>query len=368
MRRLLPRFLIIAGLTGAAAAAGASPAAAACTVKTKPAGAKVVLWANPGCTGGGVVVPNTGDDDRPDFTRFRNANGKLYDVARTRSSVTLAAGYCARFFTRANYGGGAALYCAGRATTHFNIHAIDNAASSMRVCPEASRLQCAKVPRTLPRNPTPQQTANYRASTIVEQESAVNDPLPTDVDASPDAEPDPGIAPLPDPVLQADPAVGVGTGTAEQGAPDLGPLAPVDVLRFDPPGARCSGGSTVGARALRLWMEETAIAQRRRADVYRCSRARGGHVDLDATGRAVDFQPATKAAGLQLVALLLADDASLVRRMGVQEIIYDGTTWTANRPTPAMRPYSGPSPHRTSVHVGLNRLGANLSTSFWVGR
>lgn len=153
------------------------------------------------------------------------------------------------------------------------------------------------------------------------------------------------------------------------GANDLGALGPNDGLRFDRAGRRCSGGSTQGARALRIWLQETAIAQRRQAGIYQCAkRRRGRRWDLHGEGRAVDFQPASRSAAEALVALLLADNHALVRRMGIQEIIYNGRVWSVAQPSPVLRRYRGASPHRRSVHIGLNRKGARMQTSFWVGR
>jgi hypothetical protein len=106
---------------------------------------------------------------------------------------------------------------------------------------------------------------------------------------------------------------------------------------------------------------------------------RGGTtLSLHGEGRAVDYYvdasvPDELALGNRIVQWLLASDAGgnphcTARRLGVQEIIWNHEIWTAGpRRNEGMRPYSGVDPHTTHLHIGQNRLGAAMGTTYWVG-
>lgn len=364
------------------AALGADPAAAACGPGSKKAFAKVELWPNADCTGGSVILGKNGDDV-PNFEQFPNYDGRVLDANNSRSSMAIASGWCVRLFQDKNYGGDSStVFCAtGTGPSTYRIKNLNDLVSSMRVCGNGERGQCNKVP------------------------SAV---APPDVTETPDT--DPGAPTTPPPAQPGDPdpfAGDPGEGGAGGGAAPGGdttvppggdttvppggdttvpggddtfpgetgaaggatPLGPNDGLRFDRAGKRCTKGSTAGARALRTWLGEASVPQRRTADIYRCARkGKDGRRDLHSEGRAVDVQIVNRAAAEGLIELLLADDYDLARRMGVQEIIYNGTVWSAANPSKLLRRYRGKSPHRRSVHIGLNRAGAAMRTSFWAGR
>jgi hypothetical protein len=362
MRRLTHSLLLLCGLIAVGVSVGATPASAACTAGSKNDAAKVQLWADKGCLGGTVSVGFTGDDDRPDFRSFLGRTGDVKNVNNDRSSIAVAGGWCAKFFDPLNYGDGdEGIFCAVGRTDYFDFGALNDRASSMRVCPEDNRGLCNRIPKdgTVPPPPPPPPPVDPCAN-------GACDPPP---DPCANGACDPGT----DPCLEGlcdggDPCLDGGCDGGEGAGAPLGPL---DGLRFDRPGRRCRGSSTAGARALRTWLaDESGIPQKRRGLIYRCGKkpARGKTRDLHAEGRAIDVVPTSEDAALDLITLLLADDFSLARRMGVQEIIYDGRVWSSARPTRQLRRYRGTAPHRKLVHVGLNKRGASMRTSFWADR
>ncbi len=326
------RSLVLAVLTAGAglATVGAGPAAAACTSASKPAGMKVALWERSDCTGSPANIGRSGEDDVPDFTRFPHTE-RVVDVNDDRSSLAVGQGYCVRLFDFKSYGGEASSLFCGAVTkpAAYKLGSLGDRVTSMRTCPADTRNLCnAKLPptTTTPTDPTtPQPPEN--------PDEFPPEDFPPPSDLPPELPPEEG---------PSEPA-------------------PLDPLRFDKASKRCSKGSTTGARALRAWMLETGIARRSTPTIYRCGKRR----DLHSSGRAVDFPARSQDAAQQLIALLSADEFALARRMGVQEIISDGTFWSAAKPSPNLRRYRGKSPHRRSVHVGLNKQGAALRTSYW---
>lgn len=335
MRRAPLVLSLLVGVLSACSAVGASPASAACTAGSKADGAKVQLWADKGCGGNQAQVGFEGEDDRPDFRSFVARSGETKNINNDRSSLGVAGGWCAKLFDPLNYGDGdAGIFCAVGRTTYFDIGALNDRASSMRICPENDRGLCNRIPKS-ELNPMPTPTPDPCADGACEEEL---DPCETE---------------------------GICDEEEEEGEVKL------DSLRADRPGRGCRGSSTKGAKALRAWLrEESGATIRRTAQMYRCAKrpARGKRRDLHSEGRAVDVVPSSEAGALALVAQLLAEDYTLARRMGVQEIIYDGRIWSASKPTRQMRRYRGGSPHRKSVHIGLNKRGASMRTSFWTDR
>ncbi len=60
---------------------------------------------------------------------------------------------------------------------------------------------------------------------------------------------------------------------------------------------------------------------------------------------------------------LLANDAEIFRRAGLEYVIWDGQIFTSTRPQ--WRPYTGTSPHRDHVHFSLSPQAARGETSFY---
>ncbi len=140
-----------------------------------------------------------------------------------------------------------------------------------------------------------------------------------------------------------------------------------------------------GMTALVEWLEHNAEGSS--WGTFRCERWDDGGASLHAEGRAVDWHldsrvPEQRSAGKRLIALLLATDAAgtphaLARRMGVQELIWDCSYWSAG-----MRDFSRYSAcftqrgqrrrrvdpttaHLDHLHIGISKAGAARRTSFW---
>jgi subtilisin family serine protease len=151
----------------------------------------------------------------------------------------------------------------------------------------------------------------------------------------------------------------------------------VDPYRYDPTGQVCADGPAPGTSALRRLLREQF--GERRAGIFNCRPVRGGsRLSLHGEGRAVDYyldahDPSELQIGNRLVQWLLEDDAAgnphvRARRLGVQEIIWNGQIWTtAGHQNEGLRAFSGRDPHTDHVHVGQHRLGAAMRTSFWTG-
>jgi hypothetical protein len=164
----------------------------------------------------------------------------------------------------------------------------------------------------------------------------------------------------------------------------LAPFAdqPLDDARYD--FARgCSRGPARGTLALAAWLEEHT-SRGSLWGIYNCRKVRGSSRSwsLHAEGRALDWKldhrsSADRRAATQLIGLLLARDgagreAALARRMGVQEIVWNCRIWSARSPwwkrsrlCPPGRKVGVTLAHRDHIHIGLNRAGARLRTSFW---
>jgi hypothetical protein len=155
---------------------------------------------------------------------------------------------------------------------------------------------------------------------------------------------------------------------------------PIDGYRYDW-ARRCTGGPQRGALALQGWL--AAHVKGVSWGIYNCRKTRlGSNLSLHAEGRAVDWhldvhKRADRATAYQVIHALLAPDASgrphaLARRMGLQEIIYNCSIWSANVRDGGMRPYSGCKrgvsdtiAHRDHLHLGLNWRGAREQSTFW---
>lgn len=68
-----------------------------------------------------------------------------------------------------------------------------------------------------------------------------------------------------------------------------------------------------------------------------------------------------------LLADLLANDAELARRSGIQYMIFNRRIWTAARHGEGWRDYKGASPHTDHVHFTFSWAAARAETSFYRG-
>jgi hypothetical protein len=122
---------------------------------------------------------------------------------------------------------------------------------------------------------------------------------------------------------------------------------------------------------------------------YRCERWGPREASLHAENRAVDWHldvrvPADRAAARGLIEMLLAPDRTglphaLARRMGVEEIIWDCSYWSAGmdefkrysaclNKNGDVRAHVDPTTaKRDQLHIGMSKAGAAKRTSFWTG-
>ncbi|MCW2997527.1 MAG: hypothetical protein JWN65_1076 [Solirubrobacterales bacterium] len=151
------------------------------------------------------------------------------------------------------------------------------------------------------------------------------------------------------------------------------------------PATRCDRKRKPGVTRLVRWLRLNATGEFWGS--YRCERWGPHEASLHAEGRAVDWHlDAGTAVGRRdaraLIELLLAPDAAgtphaLARRMGVQELIWDCSYWSAGQEefgrlsvcfSKHGRPRHGVSrtaAHRDHIHIGVSRRGAWALTSFW---
>jgi hypothetical protein len=158
---------------------------------------------------------------------------------------------------------------------------------------------------------------------------------------------------------------------------------PIDDYHYDE-AKRCLKRPPAGMLALQEWLEANARGES--WGIMRCEKWGRNSASLHAEGRAIDwhldvYNPVDRRAAKQLIDLLLATDKAgnphaLARRMGIQEIIWDCRSWWSG--SDGMDRYSAcynekgrrvkiddTSAHRDHIHIGLNRAGARMRTSFW---
>ena len=159
---------------------------------------------------------------------------------------------------------------------------------------------------------------------------------------------------------------------------------PIDDYRYDR-AHHCYKRPSKGATAMVAWLTRNARGQF--WGIMRCERLSKESMSLHSEGRAIDWHldassAADRRAARRLIMTLLATDRAgnphaLARRMGVQEIIWNCHSWWSG--SDRMEPYSlcytrkgklrktvdRTLAHRDHVHIGLNRRGARMRTSFW---
>ncbi len=158
-----------------------------------------------------------------------------------------------------------------------------------------------------------------------------------------------------------------------------------DAERYDP-ATRCLRTRRPGVERMVKWLDRNADGVS--WGTYRCELWGRGSASLHAEGRAIDWHLDSRnrqerAAGKRLIRLLLAPDAegtphALARRMGVQELIWDCSYWSAgsdefgrygacygkNRRTRRKR-VNPTVAHMDHIHIGLTKAGAMGRSSFW---
>jgi hypothetical protein len=305
LKRILPLLSLACVLVALAAPAAAR--AAECADGVRKSDVRIQLWKEPGCKGAWIEVPFGGDGDRPDFRRFRHSDGDLYDVDDNRESAVVAVGHCVRFFTDPNYGGRATRLRCGRHADR--SMGMPEGVSSMRACPRVALTLCRRH----------------------------------------------AIA---------------GSGDA----PSSGSL---EDFHFDRPGRypdSCTGGALPGVIRLARLIEERWHSGSVRLG-YTCVQKRPGVTDVHGEGRALDWALDAASAhdlaiGNAIVGWVLADDRNgnryaRARRMGVQEIAWNGRIWTSSRWKEGLRPIRRGDRRRNWVHIAFTWAGARVRTSYW---
>lgn len=149
---------VVAGLLAANVGEAAAGTTAGCKGSAKVEFARVQVFKDADCGGASVVVPKTGDGNRPNFAAFENYDGSVRDVDNSRSSLAIDRGTCVRFFDGANYTGlPSTNICASSGVLFWNLDRFDDRASSMRVCAVGAQAGCgAPAPAPAPKPaPTP---------------------------------------------------------------------------------------------------------------------------------------------------------------------------------------------------------------------
>lgn len=279
-----------------------------------------------------IVKAGDANGDRPDFTKFRNFDGKIYNVSNSRSSVAIAPGTCIRLFDGGNYTGAESnILCAGSGVASFGLFAFDNRTSSMRVCAANSQAQCARGAAPAP--------------------PPVPTPIPT---------PTPTPTPTPAP--------------APNGFPKDVTSAP-DAARYDDAalyngGKNCTGGFTAGAKRLQAWLRANYGAATIQGYNCRPNTADTKRTSIHGVGRASDWFRSAKNAKRRaqvasFTARMTANGAAMARAMGVQYWIWNKKQYSVRGTSVLVRSYGGPNPHTDHVHIEINLAGSKLQTSYW---
>lgn len=160
---------------------------------------------------------------------------------------------------------------------------------------------------------------------------------------------------------------------------------PVERPTYDA-ATRCVRTRRPGVERMLAWLDSNAAGISWGS--YRCELWGQGTASLHAEGRAIDWHldsrvPGQRAAGKRLVRALLATDSrgnrqALARRMGVQELIWDCSYWSAGmddfriyRPCFAAdgrtrrKRVSATIAHHDHIHIGMTKAGAMARSSFW---
>lgn len=170
---------------------------------------------------------------------------------------------------------------------------------------------------------------------------------------------------------------------------ELGPIAgnpadrlvsmPIDDEVYDP-ATHCNPAPHKGVQAAVRWLGRHSNGVNWGS--YRCEKWGRGSASLHAENRAIDWHPASREDAARLIELLLAPDAdgnqhALARRMGVEELIWDCSYWSAGgsdfgtydycfgRNGKRKQHLNPTAAHMDHVHIGFSKAGARGQTSFW---
>jgi hypothetical protein len=159
----------------------------------------------------------------------------------------------------------------------------------------------------------------------------------------------------------------------------------IDAVEYDAASKCTPKAKRPGVDAFVAWLQRNAHGVFWGS--YRCEKWGKGSASLHAENRAIDwhldvYDHAQRAHAGGLIAMLLAPDTAgnphaLARRMGVQEIIWDCSYWSAGmtqfkKYSPCFKKDGRPNKkvdkttaHRDHIHFGMSKAGAAGKTSFW---
>lgn len=142
-----------------------------------------------------------------------------------------------------------------------------------------------------------------------------------------------------------------------------------DVPNWDG-GAHCSGGITVGGRALSTYLRAN-FAGISSIGGYSCRQntANPLKMSVHGSGRALDIMipldhgAADNGVGDAIANWLIANSTEI----GIQYIVWDRTQWSGSRSTSRVRPYTGPNPHIDHIHAEITLPASREETPFFGG-
>jgi hypothetical protein len=90
-------------------------------------------------------------------------------------------------------------------------------------------------------------------------------------------------------------------------------------------------------------------------------------------GRAWDWMLSSNSyadvvAGQRVIDWLLADNATVARRLGIMYVIWNQRIWSAHKIDESWNAYHGESDHTDHIHFSFDWAGAEKRTSWWTGR
>jgi hypothetical protein len=166
-------------------------------------------------------------------------------------------------------------------------------------------------------------------------------------------------------------AVTATTGGADAAsiAPQFGPV--IDAIAGYDPQTTCDPQAKPGVLAFRAFVERNFGA----GDLGITRSCSGGGTSEHKEGRAWDaaynyYNLAERARAEKLIAWLLAPDAygnkaANARRLGVMYMIWHNHIWGVYLADEGWRPYAGPDPHTSHIHISFTWDGAMKRTTWY---
>jgi hypothetical protein len=136
------------------------------------------------------------------------------------------------------------------------------------------------------------------------------------------------------------------------------------------PQVSCDPYAKPGVRAFEDYVLNTWKRGRSGGAVRACGK---GALSEHKEGRAWDWMLdpnnyADVTAGQRVVDWLLADDATVARRIGLMYLIWNKRIWSAHKMDDGWQGYHGESDHTSHIHFSFDWSGAEKRTSWWTGK